>query len=87
MNERDRLRRSDRLVGGFLIAAGALVAWLCGTCTLQARGMYGVLALILGGIPTLGGIVTVWLGVRLYRQGRDDGGQRPKPPRAPPPSL
>jgi hypothetical protein len=76
MNELDRRRRSDRLTGGFLVVVGALMAMLCGTCTLQAQGTYGLLALILGGVPTLGGLVTAWLGVRLYRKGRDDDGKR-----------
>jgi len=85
MNELERRRRSDRLVGWFLIVVGALVTLLCGTCTLQAKVTYGVLALIFGGVPTLGGIASMGLGVLLYRKGRHDDHKRPKPPRASPP--
>jgi hypothetical protein len=70
-----------RFFGGLLIAAGALVAALCGLCTLVfiiggslssnssefgGDGMV-VVALIVGGVPTVLGGLMIWGGVAIVR--------------------
>jgi len=71
-----------RFLGWILVAMGGLVALLCGLCTLVTAGigvltpsgwMLALYALILGGLPTAGGVALVMVGRRLIR------GPRPKP--------
>jgi hypothetical protein len=77
--------RPGQFVGVLLIAAGALIAVLCGACTAfvivagysptgsgnpDEGGMTG-LALVLGGVPTLFGCLMIWSGVVLLRSGRN----------------
>ena len=67
-----------RLAGGLLLAIGLVIAALCGLCTgiflinaLVSSGSeaeFGLLALIIGGIPTLIGIGLVFLGRHLLRK-------------------
>jgi len=75
-----RRRAGKRLLGGLLMAGGGMIALLCGLCTvvvmlpvLQAPGPgleYSlILAVILGGFPTLVGVVLFWIGLRLWREG------------------
>ncbi|MGH7023979.1 MAG: hypothetical protein ACREEB_10365 [Caulobacteraceae bacterium] len=71
--------RGARLVGILLMVAGALVAVLCGLCSLAVVGSGGVregsgalswdlVVAIVGGIPTLAGIVTFAIGLIIFRQ-------------------
>jgi hypothetical protein len=80
-----------KFFGVMLIALGALLAGLCGLCTLVvaggslsmpadqqgygAGGMVGI-ALLLGGVPTVFGLLMIFAGVMLLRAGR----QPPAPP-------
>lgn len=71
-------------MGGLLMAVGGMIAALCGACTLWFAGMSVVasgagefsgpgmlvLALPIGGIPTLIGGLMAWWGWRLYRPKR-----------------
>jgi hypothetical protein len=74
-----------QFLGVMLIALGALMAGLCGLCTLFVAGAslsaphdpqgYGgggmvPVALILGGLPTLFGVAMIWAGVIVLRNAR-----------------
>jgi len=81
---------AGQFFGVLLIAAGVLIAALCGLCTVAiigasvstpsdpqgygGGGMIGI-ALLLGGIPTLFGCLMIWGGIVLFRSGR-----KPPPP-------
>ena len=79
-------RTAGRFFGALLIAGGALIAGLCGLCTLvfvgigvsgggeQESGLV-VLALILGGVPTVFGGLLIWGGVALIRGARKRSGK------------
>jgi ABC-type branched-subunit amino acid transport system permease subunit len=69
-----------RFLGVLLIAVGALMAGLCGLCTLaivgstllQSNGQaeslaYLPIVLLLGGAPTVFGLLAIWAGVVLVR--------------------
>jgi len=74
-------RVAARFFGALLIVGGALIAALCGLCTLlfvgvgvsggpqQSSGLVE-LALILGGVPTVFGGLLIWGGVALIRGAR-----------------
>ena len=74
-------RTAARFFGALLIVGGALIAALCGLCTLLFVGV-GVsggsgggsglveLALILGGVPTVFGGLMIWGGIALIRGAR-----------------
>jgi hypothetical protein len=83
--EEARRRAGKRFLGALLMAAGAMVALLCGACTLLfglalgaasfrhgAHSDLGALALplIVGGIPAAGGVVVFLAGLRIFRAGR-----------------
>ncbi len=78
-------------ITGAMLAVGALLLTLCGTCTLyvgggglwsilsgkEDRSLGGVIlvtALVIGGLPTLGGLVLVLEGLKRVRR------SRPQPP-------
>jgi hypothetical protein len=81
---------AGQFFGVLLIAAGVLIAALCGLCTVAiiaasvstpsdpqgygGGGMIGI-ALLLGGVPTLVGCLMIWGGIVLFRSGR-----KPPPP-------
>jgi predicted benzoate:H+ symporter BenE len=65
-----------RFFGAALTAVGALMLGLCGLCTLvflvtglmpHEDRMFAVIALFVGGIPTLIGFFAMRAGLRLYR--------------------
>ncbi|HEY5288961.1 MAG TPA: hypothetical protein VIJ59_02890 [Caulobacteraceae bacterium] len=67
----------QRIVGILLMAAGALVATLCGLCSLavvggnqvfspNAAGLDAMVAVI-GGVPTVAGVVTFFAGLMVWR--------------------
>jgi hypothetical protein len=65
-----------------LVAIGALIAGLCGTCTWYfldqghaSSDSFGfLLAMIVGGIPTLFGVIAFFVGVTLLLRATDRGG-------------
>ncbi|HVM99556.1 MAG TPA: hypothetical protein VMT68_05010 [Caulobacteraceae bacterium] len=74
-----------QFIGVMLIAFGALIAGLCGLCTLVVAGVsltaphdpqgYGgggmvAVALLLGGLPTLFGAAMIWAGIIVLRNAR-----------------
>jgi hypothetical protein len=77
--------------GALLILGGVLIALFCGLCTLAVigtsvsapsdpqgyggGGMIGI-ALLLGGVPTVFGLLMVWAGIVLIRNSR----KTPPPP-------
>ena len=76
-------RTAARFFGALLIVGGALIAALCGLCTLlfvgvgMSNGGSGgegsglvELALILGGVPTVFGGLLIWGGIALIRGAR-----------------
>ncbi len=82
---------TKRFFGAALTAICGLMFGLCGLCTgvflvtglmPHADSSFAVIALVVGGIPTLVGFVLMRAGLKLYRAGR--GEPRP-PPSAPPP--
>jgi hypothetical protein len=70
--------------GVLLIAVGALIATLCGLCTLvfigtsfagagsdRAAALSGIpIFLLIGGTPTAFGAILIWLGILMVRRGR-----------------
>lgn len=85
--QRDPTRR---FFGAALTAVGGLIFGLCGLCTgvflvtslmPHEDGMLAVIALFVGGVPTLIGFFVMRAGLRLYRGGKDE----PKPPPSAPP--
>lgn len=79
--------RLTGVLGAMLIAFGALVTWLCGTCTWAVLGQGHstpnpsdlAFVLIIGGLPTLFGITTMVVGVIFVVRAAD----RQRPPRNP----
>jgi len=76
-------RTAARFFGVLLIVGGALMAALCGLCTLLFVGVgvsgggqsgsgsgFVELALILGGVPTVFGGLMIWGGIVLVRGAR-----------------
>ncbi len=74
-----------RFVGMLLMAAGGLLALLCGLCTAvfsvgfivsATDGRYPtqlsplLLPLIIGGVPTAAGVTLFWVGLNIFRDGR-----------------
>lgn len=69
-----------RLLGGLLMAGGAMVALLCGACTavfvLPALTAHGnldpsllVVSLLVGGVPAVCGVVAFVAGLSVFRDG------------------
>ncbi|HEX5262604.1 MAG TPA: hypothetical protein VFW13_03705 [Phenylobacterium sp.] len=87
-----------RFFGATLTAVGALIFALCGLCTLtflvasfvpQGDRSFAVMALVIGGLPTVAGYFTMRAGWRMYRTPKamhiSPGEARPIP--KPPPSA
>ena len=76
-------RRESRVLGMIVMTMSGMVAGLCGLCTLafvggtggsgSAGDFYGLIALVLGGIPTAVGIAGFVAGLTLYRSGGGAG--------------
>jgi hypothetical protein len=50
------------------MACGALVAVVCGLCCVGSlRAGWGVVAVVIGGVPTLAGLVTFGFGIKIFR--------------------
>jgi|HubBroStandDraft_1064217.scaffolds.fasta_scaffold808565_2 hypothetical protein len=80
--------------GALLILGGVLISLLCGLCTLAVigtsvsspsdpqgyggGGMIGV-ALLLGGVPTVFGLLMIWAGIVLIRNSRKSAAPTPPP--------
>jgi len=82
---------TKRFFGAALTAIGGLMFGLCGLCTgvflvtglmPHEDAMFAVIALFVGGIPTLIGFFVMRAGLRLYR---GDKAVATPPPSAPPP--
>jgi|GEM_PF-5017491 len=76
-----RRMAGKRLLGGLLMGAGGIVAFLCGLCTLffsirlDKSPALLILPLILGGAPAVLGIVMFVAGLSLFRNGLKRRGQ------------
>jgi hypothetical protein len=79
-------RARKRFVGMLLMSAGGLLALLCGLCTLvlsigfiaspgtvqsAANLTFLLIPLIVGGVPTAIGVMLFWIGLGMYREGRE----------------
>ncbi|MBS0362162.1 MAG: hypothetical protein JSR98_12345 [Proteobacteria bacterium] len=60
----------DSGIGLLLMAVGAILAGLCGQCTLSTR-MYWPMSLVIGGVPTLIGIAVFVMGFRMWWEARE----------------
>lgn len=77
----------ERFMGAAIMAVGLLIALLCGACTAYftfgALGSQGnqmgviLMALLLGGTPTLIGVAMFRYGLNLYRGKRPGAGGAP----------
>jgi hypothetical protein len=90
-HRREAARRAGmRFLGMVLMAAGGLIAFLCGLCTVVSMVVVTYLSsssdvmrqaapwlgpLVLGGVPTAVGVAMFWAGSRLYRQTRPQRGR------------
>ena len=83
-----------RFFGAALTAIGGLMFALCGLCTgvFLVTGMmphedrsFAVIALVVGGIPTLIGFGVMQLGLTLYRGAKPGASDQAKPPPSVPP--
>jgi hypothetical protein len=87
MTQRRSADALERFMGAAIMAIGLLVALLCGTCTAYftfgALGSQGnqtfviLLALLLGGTPTVIGVAMFRFGLNLYRGNSPDAGPTP----------
>jgi len=79
-------RAQSRFIGGLLVAIGGLIATLCGLCTaafvigpvwyaLSSHGEFAwplsVMGLVIGGLPTAGGVTLIVVGLGMIRRNRD----------------
>jgi len=77
---REAARAGKRVLGGLLMAVGAMVALLCGLCTLgvsilflsdpHPSAMSLIVPLVIGGVPTTVGVGVFWIGLAIFRDGR-----------------
>jgi len=87
MTQRESADVLERFIGAAIMAVGLLIALLCGTCTAYftfgALGSQGsqmfiiLLALLLGGTPTVIGVVMFRYGLNLYRGKSPGAGPTP----------
>jgi hypothetical protein len=92
MSERPRDPQGERFFGAGLMALGAIIAGLCGACTLAVAGDLAwsalrypggmgslsilILPAVVGGLPTFAGVSLFLMGLRRYRGGRKPDARR-----------
>lgn len=64
-------REDERLRGLFMMAYGAGVALLCGTCTISQWPGLRTIALVVGGAPTAAGLALFAMGLIKFHENQE----------------